>query len=58
MKNNEETYLVTMTLAKKLLSEGVITEKDYCDFDTKMQQKYKPRFGGLFMDINLDKHLI
>lgn len=55
---NEKLYQSTMSLAKKLLSDGAITEKDYHEFDTKMQQKYKPKYGRLFTDISLDKHLI
>lgn len=55
---NEKLYQVTMSLAKKLLHDSVITEKNYFDFDTKMRQKYSPKYGRLFTDINLDKCLI
>lgn len=52
---NERVYLMTMSFAKKMLNKGVISEDQYHDFDTKMQQKYAPTFSILFTDINLDK---
>ncbi len=54
---NEKNYQVSMSLARKLLNDGTISEENYRDFDTKMQQKYNPTFGTLFTDINLDKCL-
>lgn len=44
----EITYQMTMSLACELLTKGVISESDYRNFDTKMQQKYEPKIGGLF----------
>ena len=44
----EITYQLTMNLAHELLTKGVISESDYRKFDTKMQQKYNPKIGGLF----------
>ena len=52
---NDRVYLMTMSLAKKLLREGAITEDNYHEFDTRMQQKYEPKYGRFFTDINLDK---
>lgn len=49
----EKLYEVTMSLARKMLSEGLITEEQYGIFDTKMQEKYRPVFGTLFSDIRL-----
>ncbi len=54
---NERNYQVSMSLARKLLNDGTISEENYRDFDTRMQQKYRPTFGTLFTDINLDKCL-
>ncbi len=47
-RRNDRVYLMTMSMAKKLLREGSITEKNYHDFDTLMQQKYAPKYGRLF----------
>lgn len=44
----DQIYQITMSMAKKLLSEGKITKEDYRQFDTKMQKKYPPVFGDLF----------
>jgi hypothetical protein len=49
----EKLYEVTMSHARKMLSEGLITEEQYRIFDTKMQEKYRPVFGTLFSDIRL-----
>ena len=49
----EKLYEVTMSHARKMLSEGLITEGQYADFDTKMREKYQPVFGTLFSDIRL-----
>lgn len=50
---NELMYQATMNLARKMLSEGIITEKEYCQIDTMFQEKYRPVFGTLFSDISL-----
>ena len=50
---NEIVFQVTMTAARKMLEEGLITGEEYVEFDTMMRQKYQPVFGGLFSDINL-----
>ena len=56
--DNEKQYQVSMSLARKFLSDGTITERNYQDFDVKMQQKYKPTFSKLFTDISLENYLI
>lgn len=50
---NEKLYQMTMSLARTLLSDRAITEKQYADFDTKMKQKYAPKIGSFFTDISL-----
>ena len=47
---NEIDYALAMNLALELLKQGVISEADYRNFDTKMQQKYQPKIGGLFWE--------
>ena len=44
---------MTMSAARKMLEQGLITREEYEDFDTKMQQKYRPIFGSLLSDISL-----
>ena len=49
----EIIYQMTMSAARRMLEQGLITREEYSEFDTKMQQKYRPIFGGLFTNINL-----
>ena len=53
--NNELQYQMTMNAAKKMFLEGIISEEDYHEFNTKMIEKYHPIFGVLFYDIELIK---
>lgn len=43
----EKLYLSTMVFARKLLSDGAISEDDYYHFDIKMRAKYRPKSGDL-----------
>lgn len=52
-KRREKLYLITMSLAKKMLSDGLISKEEYAVIDTKMQEKYQPTLGTLFADIDL-----
>lgn len=47
---NEKLYQITMHLARKMLSEGIISEQEYCEIDTTFLEKYKPLFGTLFSE--------
>ena len=49
----EIVFQMTMSAARQMLEKGLISEEEYKQFDTKMQQKYIPIFGTLFSDINL-----
>ena len=49
----EIIYQMTMSAARQMLEKGLISEEEYKQFDTKMQQKYRPIFGTLFSNINL-----
>lgn len=44
---NEKLYQATMRLARKLLSEGIISEAEYRQIDTIFLDKYQPVFGTL-----------
>ena len=50
---NEKLYRATMMIAKKMRSDGIITEEQYREIDTIFLQKYKPIFGTLFSDVPL-----
>jgi hypothetical protein len=52
---NEELYHGTMMVARNLLNQGIISEKEYTQIDTKFRQKYKVSLSTLFTDIRLIK---
>lgn len=49
----EIVFQTTMTAARKMLENGLITREQYEKFDTRMQQKYQPVFGSLLSKVNL-----
>ena len=49
----EIVYQMTMTLARKMVAEGMITKEEYKAFESKMQEKYKPIIGELITNIDL-----
>ena len=49
----EIVFQMTMSAARQMFEKGLISEDDYKQFDTKMQQKYRPIFGTLFSNIDL-----
>lgn len=44
----EGKYQATMCIAKKMLSHGLITRKEYEEADRMFLEKYRPVFGTLF----------
>ena len=48
---NELMYQATMSIARKILAEGLITNEEYRQIDTMFREKYQPEFGTLFVDI-------
>ena len=50
---NELLYQTTMSIAKNLLKQEVISKKEYKLIDTIFTKKYSPSLGSLFADINL-----
>lgn len=50
---NEKLYQTTMHIARKMLSEGLISEDEYCQIDTIFLEKYHPIIGTLFSEIPL-----
>lgn len=51
----ERMYIGTMSVAKNLLKQGLISEEEYCQIDTKFREKYNVKFSTLFTDIDLIK---
>ena len=49
----EIVFQMTMSAARQMLEKGLISEDEYKQFDTKMQQKYRPIFVTLFSNIDL-----
>ena len=48
---NEKLYQATMGMARKMLSEGLISEEEYRQIDTIFLAKYQPVFGTVCSEI-------
>ncbi len=53
MENKEFEYQLTMYFARKFLRDGVISKEQYRAFNSIMLEKYAPKTGDLFTDIDL-----
>lgn len=51
--HNEKLYQATMSMARKMLRDGLISEEEYRQIDTIFLEKYRPVFGTLFSDLSL-----
>lgn len=51
----EKLYQATMSIAKSLLSKGIVSEEEYNQIDTMFRQKYAVSLSTLFTDIRLIK---
>ncbi len=49
----EKLYQITMSMAKRMLDDGLISKEEYAIIDTEMKEKYRPTLGTLFADIDL-----
>lgn len=49
----EKLYQTTMSMARRMLDDGIISKEEYVIIDTKMKEKYHPTLGTLFADIDL-----
>lgn len=52
---NEMMYQATMSFARKMLRDGLITEDEYRQIDTMFIEKYQPRIGTLFVDLQSEQ---
>lgn len=50
---NEKMYQATMSIARKMLKEGIVSEEEYRQIDTIFLEKYKPVFGTLSWVVSL-----
>jgi hypothetical protein len=50
----ESRYRIAMTVAKTMLSEGLISKEEYRVIDTIFIEKYCPLFGGLYTPETVD----
>ena len=48
---NEMMYQATMSFARKMLRDGLITVDEYRQSDTMFIEKYQPQIGVLFVDL-------
>lgn len=48
---NELMYQMTMSIARRMFSEGLMTEDEYRQIDTMFREKYQPKIGALFVDL-------
>ena len=47
----EAMYQVTMSIVKKMFHANLISEDEYRQIDTMFIEKYKPKIGVLFVDL-------
>ena len=50
---NEKLYQATMSMARRMLHDGLISEEEYRQIDTIFFEKYRPVFGALFSGLLL-----
>ena len=55
---NELWYQVTMSMVRKMLHDGLLTNKEYRQIDTMFRGKYQPKIGTLLSEIPLTKDKI
>ncbi len=48
---SEKLYEATMSIARRMKKNGLISEKEYRQIDTIFLEKYHPIFGTLFAEI-------
>ena len=52
---NELMYQITMSIARRMFSEGLMTEDEYRQIDTIFREKYQPKIGTLFVDLSAEQ---
>lgn len=49
--HDEKLYQATMSMARRMLEDGLISEEEYRQIDTIFLEKYRPVFGTLSSEI-------
>lgn len=49
----EIVFQMSMSAAREMLGQGIITKAEYRHFEEKMREKYTPAIGALFARIDL-----
>lgn len=49
--HNEMMYQIMMSIAKKLHESSMISDLEYSQIDTMFIEKYHPKIGILFVDL-------
>lgn len=49
----EKLYQTTMNMARRMLSQRLVSKEEYCQIDTIFLEKYRPVFGTLFSAMTL-----
>ena len=49
--NDEIMYQITMSFARKLYADGLMSKEEYRQIDTIFREKYNPKLGTLFVDL-------
>ena len=50
---NEYIYSVTMAHVRRMLEQGLISEEEYQEMNTRMKEKYHPVTDGLIAESDL-----
>ena len=53
--NAELQYQIAVSIAKELLSQGLLTKEEFAVIDTKLKNDFKPTLGTLFSENDLIK---
>lgn len=48
--DNEKSYMLALRFACTLKDKGLLTEEEFAVIDTKLLEKYRPKFGALFSE--------
>lgn len=46
----EKSYMLALRFAHALKEKGLLTEDEFAVIDTKLLEKYRPKFGALFSE--------
>jgi hypothetical protein len=53
--NAELQYQIAVSIAKELLSQGLLTKEEFAVIDTKLKNDFKPTLGTLLSENDLIK---